>query len=135
MSADLHIHVLKGIDESVLAKLKSNTLDSKYFNPRPVSDYDPSIYARVSATPNIWIGSVSWLKAALFESDDYIPDVVGAIDEIIGEDLPIIDDDLIAKISAAFELPNTTQYDIADASEVIKFLNQYRGEQVFTISW
>jgi len=88
------------------------------------------------AAPNIWIGEVSWLKAALFEDPDkYVPGPVEQIVEIIGEDFPRITEDLIVKVKAAFYAPNTTKYEVAREEDVVEFLRQHKGKKVITITW
>lgn len=134
MSADLHIHTMKGIDEGVLARFFCNTLGSKYF--RFTSGWDEEAHELVSATPNIWVGEVSWLKAGLFnDPEHFVPDVVQAVSEAVGEDLPVIDDAFIEKISIALDSGNTTSYRTAEREAVLAFLNEHRGERAFTVSW
>lgn len=148
MAADLHIHVFKGIDEKDLAAFFSNTLGSKWFKPHTWDEQggEDDVYSKISDTPNVWVGEVSWLKAALFaDSDSFVPDAIGAISELVGEDLPVIDDKLIDGIKQALGLPNNTArqdgvmagagYAISDENGVIAFLEQHRGERVFTVSW
>lgn len=137
MAADLHIHIFKGITEQDLADFNSNTFGSKYFNPRSVFEKSKdNSYDKMCETPQIWIGEVSWLKAALLEdSERFVPGTVMQISELIGEDLPVLDDELIAKILAAFDTPNATGYSLAAADEVAEFLEQHKGKQVFTVSW
>lgn len=145
MAADLHIHLLaendtqQGMAEEDLPIFFGSTLGSKYFTgfgwQYPFSAKEP-LYDKTSNDGNIWVGEVSWLKAALFEDDEtFIPNAVGAISEIIGEDLPVIDDGLIARISEALQLENTTSYSLANAQKILDWLNQNRGRKVYTISW
>ena len=110
MAADMHIHIFDNITEGDLANFFSNTLGSKWFNPRPaIDDRRDKAYEKVFSTPDIWIGEVSWLKAGLFDDPEtFVPDPVGKINEVIGEDLPVITDELIDRIIEAFELENTT---------------------------
>lgn len=138
MAADLSIHVAENITEDDLRAFFSNTLGSKYFNPRsgPRNDRQRAAWESVSSSPSVWIGEVSWLKAALFEEPKtFIPDTVGQIYQIIGEDLPVIDDDLIRKVMAAFDSKNATTYDLANPSEVKEFLESHKGKRAFTVSW
>lgn len=141
MAADLHIHIYEGVEEKDMADFFSNTMGSKYFNPKPAGDIrkytDPeSSYNKVSNTPNIWIGEVSWLKAGLFEDvEAFVPNTVAAISEAIGDDRPEIDDAFIEKICAAFDLENTTGYSLTTADKIRPFLEEHRGKKVFTISW
>ena len=149
MGADLHIHVFERITEDDLAIMKSSTLGSKYFNLKLDDmpwEEKSKIHKRVGETPNIWIGEVSWLKAALMEdSDTFIPNTVRDISELIGEDLPVVDDEFIDKVVAAFEQLNNTKkedgvwsgsgYSLANPEEVRTFLEIHKGKKVFQISW
>ena len=136
MAADLHIHIFEGITEKDLAGFFANTWGSKYFNLGRGSSWDDPSRRKVGNTPQIWVGEVSWLKAALFEdSESFIPDPVGAISELVGEDLPVIDDSFIVKIKEAMAIPNETGYSLANAEEIVVFLEEHKGKRVFTISW
>lgn len=104
-------------------------------------------WRKIADTENIWIGEVSWLKAALMEDggDMYVPHLVLHVSETIGEDLPIITDELIAEVSKAFTLPNNTVqeggvwggegYSLAEAHDVIEFLETHKGMRAYTVSW
>lgn len=140
MAADLHIHVVpnepvtalvydydkpagerestitRTIDNAVFKSFFSHTLGSKWFslsNTQEVSDDEA--YALISHTPSVWVGEVSWLKAALFENEeDFVPGVVVQISDLIGQDLPVIDDQLIAKARAILERgDNVTNYAVS----------------------
>ena len=138
MSADLHIHVLEGVEERDIAILESSSLGSKYsslFNHHTTEQYDAA-YDKIGNSPNIWIGSVSWLKAGLLDDyDRYVPSTVEEISNLIGEDLPTLDEELIAKIVKAFDLPNNTSYELAERNAVREFLEKHKGKKVFTVSW
>lgn len=137
MAADLHIHVFEGITEEDLAAFFAGTLGSKWFASGG-SDYSAWVNAcgKVSKTPNVWVGEVSWLKAALFkDGKTFILDPVLKVQEAIGEDLPVLDDSLVELIMSAFESKNTTGYGIADSEDVQKFLTEYKGKRLFTVSW
>jgi hypothetical protein len=140
MAADLHIHILEGATEQDIALFFTNTMGSKYFNPQSCGVLnEPRIRAsreRIYKTPSVWIGEVSWLKAALSEdAETFVPSTVASVSETIGEDLPVIDQPLIEKILAAFDLPNNTGYGLATKKEVAEFFNKYLGKRAFTISW
>jgi len=142
MAADLHIHVrtddMKDRDFEIFF---SNSLGSKYCHFPMMRKWDEDLERaaekRIFATPNIWIGEVSWLKAALFEDGEetFIPDTVAKVQEIIGEDQPVIDEELIQKVMDAFTEKNKTQYTIAKPQEVWAFLESHKGKKAFTISW
>jgi transcriptional regulator with XRE-family HTH domain len=147
VSADLHIHVFRDgeLTEEDFKYFFSNTLDSKWGlplgDPRALigSSFQKEKEKRrdkIYSTPSVWIGEVSWLKAALSgEETTYVPNTVGSVNEIIGENLPTIDDNLIKRIGDAFDLPKNTSYNIAEKKGVIEFLTQHKGWKAFTISW
>lgn len=139
MSADLHLHIFEGITEEDLAAFFVNTIDSKYWAGLSTWIDGISIddaYDRIVNTPQIWVGEVSWLKAAMLDnSEDFVPSAVQAINARIGEDLPVIDDDLITDIVGAFDLENITTYELASPQEIRKFLEEHKGKRIFTVSW
>lgn len=139
MAADLHIHIFEGLTEEDMKIFFSNTIGSKYFDEESTEKtenlYDQT-YDKIAKTSSIWVGEVSWLKAALFEdSENFIPSTVEHIDKVIGEDLPIIDDELITKIISAFDLENKTRYELAKKEEIENFLINNKGKRIFTVSW
>ncbi len=137
MVADLHIHVLQGMIERDLALVQSNTLGTKYFNPETgFSPERKAAFQKVGDSPQVWVGEVSWLKAAILDDKEtFVPNTVQLIHDAIGEDLPVITDAMIVVITAAFAIENTTGYRLADVDAVVKFLKEYWGKKVFTISW
>lgn len=140
MAADLHIHTTENVSDRDLSIFFSHTLGSRFstgfIKIRFTPEEEQKANHNVGMSPNIWIGEVSWLKAGLLESpEEFIPDTVGKISEIIGEHLPIINDELILKIKNAFDLPNKTQYKIANENDVINFLQEHKDERCFTVSW
>lgn len=138
MAADLHIHVYRDITEDDLRAFFGSTLSSKYFNPfgqRPWAQQS-KVFEKISDTPNVWIGEVSWLKAALMDdAESFVPNPVGTIHELVGEDLPTLNPDLRDKIVAALQMENSTSYSIAKPDAVEQFLNDHMGERLFTVSW
>lgn len=139
MAADLSIHVMLGVTEDDLRCFNANTLGSKYFNlngPKCRKAYDCRHYRAVVDSPQVWVGEVSFLKAMLLEdTETYVPSVVQKVVNLIAEEQPVIDDDLIAGVRAAFENPNETAYSVANVDEVITFLELHRGKQIFYVSW
>ena len=137
MAADLHIHVFEGITEKDLEIFFSNVLGSKYCHfPFMPPQQPDDLFGKISETPDVWIGEVSWLKAGL--SDDaeaFIPTTVQAVTDLIGEDLPLLTEELRDKILGAFDLPNTTGYKLNTKEKVAKFLNEQKGKKLFCISW
>jgi hypothetical protein len=139
MAADLSIHVLvPPCTEETLAQFFQNTLGSKYFSWfAPNDDGWREAHNVVAATPSFWIGEVSWLKAGLFDdAETYVPDPVAKVQEIIGENLPVIDDQLINQLEEALNAYNQTSYSVANDGVVLRtFLESHRGKPVFTVSW
>ena len=104
--------------------------------PLPEGRWDECVEV-FSKTSQIWVGSVSWLKAGMSgDEKTYIPDVVNEIHKIIGEDFPIINEDLIGKIEAAYDkCVNKTSYSVEKKEKVVDFLKEHMGEKACTISW
>jgi hypothetical protein len=149
MSADLHIHILEGIEESELEGMFYNSIGSKYCPLSYIEDDTPpekiqglfkkdeelrekyseqkfsatGICNRIARTPNIWVGEVSWLADSLLDGD-YVPSFVQAVVE-----------DLINRIKYAAKLKNTTRYELNNVVDIVNFLRQYRGKKIFTVSW
>lgn len=140
MAADLYIHVFGEITEDDLRVFKENTLGSKHFigflgkvSPDEVRDRSMAL---ISRTVSVWIGEVSWIKANVTGlREEYVPNTVLKVHELIGEDLPVLDEALKQKILSAFSEPNTTGYRINKKSEVEAFLTQNIGKRLFTVSW
>lgn len=141
MAADMHIHILTDeFTESHARAFRSNCLNSKDFrlgyDEQFEKEHGCDLFEMAYATPNQWVGEVSWLKAALFEDNEtFIPDPIGKVNEIIGEDFPMIDDVLIASVREAMTMPNSTSYTLVSGDEVVRFLEDHKGKRAFTISW
>lgn len=132
MAADLHIHVrTPEITDEVLNIFEHDGV--------PMSQKDgltwEKTYNIVAESPNIWIGEVSWIKAALFEDKKtFIPDTVGEISMIVGNGI-VLTEDVLGQIKAAFNVDNNTSYEIADKQTVLDFLKNHLGKQIFQVSW
>lgn len=150
MAADLYLHTLTDqFTATHYAIIESQTIGSIFFCADTVSIPDVKmalcqamgytdlieLYQIMENAPNIWIGEVSWLKAWITEDDEsYIPSTVGAIQEVIDDHFPVIDDALIGRISEALSLPNKTSYRLNKPEAIMAWLAQHRGERVVTIS-
>lgn len=138
MAADLHIHAFKPgtLTTKHFKAFFGRCLGSKWWNMFSDNGFNTPEYNEVSDTPNVWVGEVSWLKSSACEDHEtFIPDAVGAVSEIIGEELPVINEELIAKIETALGLKNQTSYDVSEPNEIIAFLREHIGWQAFQISW
>lgn len=124
---------LKGSDEWVrFWQIPEDQIDLIEDQKEMRVEYDEDI---VFNTPSVWVGEVSWLKAALFEDpESFIPDLVGAVQDVI-HDLVLIDDKLIESIKAALNHGNKTGYSVTEADTVLEFLEGHKGKSAFTISW
>lgn len=144
MGAQLCIHVFKGLTERDFQVFFANTMGSKYFRglgggytiaQHEALGYD-EILTKIMDTPSVGVGDWSPLKASIMEEgDQYIPTPLEKIQEIVGEDLPVIDNEMIKKVGDALGLENKTHYDVSSDVPIISFLMKHRGEQVFTVSW
>lgn len=137
MAADLHIHVFSDgeLTEGDFRAFFSHTLGSKWFAPT-AGRRDTESRERISDTKNVWVGEVSWLKAAVCDdAATFVPDPIARVHELIGEEWPVVDDALIAQIGAAMRLENATSYRLADVDEVLAFLERHKGKRAFTVSW
>ena len=151
MAADLSIHVLGPYKykswetgnvedgeatEQDYKDLEASSLGSKYFSSgRHQGAWDRAFH-NLGNSPQVWIGEVSWLKAAFLEdAESFIPGPVQRVAEVIGEDFPVIDDGLIEKIAEAMRVENATSYRIATENEVVDFLKEHKGKKVVTVSW
>lgn len=149
MSADLHIHAFPPGFEDAEEHMRcffSNHLGSRYFAPlgghrcrtSAASQLECVHWTAVSESDNVWIGEVSWLKAGLLNDDGYIPEPVQAVQDVIGEDLPVLDNDLLQRVLTAAGAPNERagHYSILHStSGVAEWLVAHVGCRLFTVSW
>jgi len=130
MGADMHIHI---VTDDVTPRMLS-----KFGAEWCIADGEwHKAYEVISDTPQVWVGEVSWLKAALFDDKHaYLPGAVERIAAIIpcSHSVPITND-LIEQVGKAFDIPNTTQYDLASRDQIVAFLNEHKGNEAFTVSW
>lgn len=90
------------------------------------------------ATPQVWVGEVSWLKAALFENGEetFVPNAVGRLAQLFDDDSGvIITDDFITRAANAMMEDNQTSYSVASPEPIVEFLQKHLGKRAFTISW
>lgn len=115
MSVDIIIHVFEnGLTKEDLRAFFSHTLGSKYFNLLR-DDHKANEVAtdKMELTDQFNLCEVSWDT----------PTWAQKIINIIGEDLPFIDNDLIEKIR-----PHADQ-------NLIFWLEQHKGKQIFVVFW
>ena len=140
MSADLHIHASGKIPKEELEQYNKTYITSwKDGKDTYLDENDNELFydqEKIHNSESVWIGEVSWLKAGLMQdTDTFVPSTVMRVSEIVGRNLPVIDDEFIDKVIESFSLPNTTQYTLADKEEVREFLEKHKGEMAFQISW
>lgn len=133
------------ITETDLSCFNSNSLGSKWFSVfRGGSTYGVCPertrcvhWNRITISDRIDIGEVSWLKAALFDDDDFVPHPIESLRELIGENLPILDADLSAAIIEALSRGTIGCYDVrpGDDPDLLAFLERNVGYRLFTVSW
>jgi hypothetical protein len=148
VAADLHIHALGELSEDDVCCFFGHMFGSKHFRwhaaDRCIDGVTKSWRCphqeRVTRSDSVWVGRVSWLKAALFSDDRYIPEAVQQVHDIIGEDLPLLDEQLLEQILEAAEIPNTraswydTVMDRGDP-EIVVWLRDHMNQRLFTVSW
>ena len=142
MAADMCIHAITEVEKWAYIQLEKSCIGSKYFSDERQDKefhdkWNEALDVMVD-TPavGVGVGEVSWLKAALFEDGDtFVPKPIETISEIVGEDFPVIDDEMIAKIEAAMKLPNTTGYSLGSAKDILQFLKDHKGRFACAISW
>lgn len=156
MAADLYLHVLENCTEEDLRIFNARVLGSKWFNPFGQNIYSPEdrpeweprfegdtdrsdeslAFTRVSNSPAVWVGEVSWLSAMLAEDETaFVPTTVSHIHKLIGEELPELTAEMKDGIMFGFKLPNVTSYTISDYHAVERFLTAHLGKRLFTVSW
>lgn len=138
MSADLHIHSFAEgtLTENDFRDMFCHTLGSKYFDMSRKDDFDKLLALNDDEDSHVWVGAVSWLKAALTEdADTYIPSAVQAVYDLVGEDHPVIDNTFIDSIHKAMLSKNDTGYSISSGDSIVDWLKRHDGERVFTVSW
>ncbi len=142
MGADLHIHVMtEDMEEEDFRYFFSHTLGSKWFTMSRTydsfaSDRGRLAMDRVVNSPNVSVGEWSTLKAAVFDdAETFKPAPMQEVHDIIGESLPVIDDDLIDRVKQAMQIKNTTSYTVSSGEKIIEFLEEHKGKRAFTVSW
>ena len=145
MAASMSIHIMSNTPESdeALKCFFSNHLGSTYFDP----DYECpesgpqtcNVHFDIMANNGVLeVGEVSWLKAALIgDAETYVPSPVHQVAELLSEPTEITPE-LVDQLEAAFDLPNTTGYSVADNKDNVRSkLAPYMGKgyRAFTISW
>lgn len=136
MATEFRIHVLTDVfTEAHLAAIFSNHLGSKYEDPDPFSgakerfqvEHSCSLYDMALKTPYVLVGRGPGMNHH---------NAIDAVIDVIGEDLPVIDDVLIARIREALNMRDENPYwTLAPFDEVTAFLKRNKGERVFTILW
>jgi len=140
VAADLHIHTMDGVTEEDLKCFFSGTLGSRWCT-FPARRRCPGAlcthWEAVGKSPNVWVGEVSWLSASLTGDDSSIPEPVQAVKDVIGESLPVLDDDLKVKILRALGETNTRApgYDTTKDEGIVGWLDEHMGQRLFTVSW
>jgi hypothetical protein len=118
------------IEKTVCAKYKIEEMDLE-----ETDLYGCVHWEHINNSPNLWVGSVSWLKAAILgDAEKYVPSPVQIISDIIGDDIELTPE-VLEKICAAYDVENATQYEIGSKDEMRKFLARYIGKRIFTVSW
>ena len=138
MSADLCIHVKTDwITEDVWKMFLKECPDDLFNTPDEYFEEQDGALEIIRETPQCWVGQVSWLKAALLDDEEsYVPSPVGRISELIPYWTTVrVTEELIEQVDKAFDLVNSTSYDVVERKKIIAFLRENFDKEVFTISW
>jgi hypothetical protein len=87
----------------------------------------------VPGLPAIYIGEVSFLKAALLEDPSFIPDTVSQVCDALGDYPEVLTREKADAILAAFDAPEHEYYERGNRDEVAAWLEQHLGWQVFAV--
>lgn len=141
MSADLHLHVrTPECTDEVMRDFFRNVLGSSWngglLDIMATGGFAGNAFDVICNTPDCWIGSVSWLKAAMTnDAGSHVPDPVQVISDIVGDRGTPVTPELTARVVAALEIPNETGYHVADAVTVKAWLEEHAGKPIFCVSW
>lgn len=136
MAAELRLHErTEDITEEVLRAFFSNTLGSPYFGSRSSMD-DMEAMNIIAEAPSVTVGAVSNLKSAVSgDRDKYVPGPAQKINQEIGSEPVEVNDELMESLCEAPWVDNDSIYDDPDVGEVLTWLDERRGEEVFAVSW
>lgn len=126
MAADLSIHVMaEDVTEEQVRAFRN-----------PFGGHSDFLLKQIMKCPSVWVGEVSWLKAALTGDEDaFIPDPVGEIAAIFSGIDEVTDEKIKAAALAMTQKNQCDHYSIAKKRDVIAFLEAHKGKKSFTISW
>lgn len=138
MSTDFTIHVMDStMTEEELKIFYSNHYGHKWFDFRVSAEARREVISLVAVKSSfrVYVGRVSFLKAALYDNDAFFSDPINRICDLIDDGVTVIDDAFILEVGKAMNLPNHTKYPMSDADNVIEFLREHEGEKVFVRIW
>lgn len=132
MPTDLYIHALtEDFTEEHYKAINQGTVCSKYFQYQSDNVTYEEAFEILKLAPAVWAGQV--------RIGDYQISEVFKIEDIIGENFPTVDGDLMDKIKAVFEAnaPNDSEMSsrLALPQSVLGFLGEQWGNKVFTARW
>ena len=140
MAASLHLYAYVDGDltEEDFKQLFCNVFGSKYFNlsrcPSAMKQME-FMEKLLAKLPAIWVGEVSWLKNLFFGDYQFVPNICLEIYNLVQEDRPVVNEELIAKVRKIFESnPVAAAYSTADCKDIVDFLEENLGRRLFTFS-
>ena len=145
MSVGVSIHVMTNSpeDDETLRCFFAQTIGSEYFNPNYTCPSTGPHYCEfhTEMMEKTWVldvGEASWLSAALLDNQErYIPSPIQRVEELISEPTQITQE-LVDQLEAAFDLPNTTGYEMKDSRAGVRPALEPHvgsGHRAFTVSW
>lgn len=161
MAADIHLHstrvvggkrrraqlfelsadALDDITESDIRCFKSHSLGSRFFNLRGGCGTSMCIHwQRIMESDSVGLGEVSYLKAAIFDDESYVPTGLTLIDTLIGEELPLLDVDMAVEIIVTLRRGSEGRESLYptiahDDHKLREFINRNIGSRLFLVAW
>ena len=140
MSADLYIHVYgEGeLTEDDFRVFFSSTIGSKWFdfNASFSREEETAAFNKFSDIKGFHVGEVSWLKYAITQDEDYVPDLCGIIAAMF-DDVPlVITEDFVERTERAIGVAQPHHYYYtSQKDELLEFLRDNIGKKAYTVSW
>jgi hypothetical protein len=136
VSTDLYLHVATRITAADLAIQRCHTVGSRSFAPGTYPwEARRAVYEKLLQTPACWLGERVWSPRAPSPLAPFVYDPVARIAALLGDGVIILDEDINARILAAFVLSTRTDGALANPQEVREFLLAYRGQPACAVYW
>ena len=132
-----YIHIVEWpVTITVLKKFFSNSIGHKWYGGSVNKDAAwKEARDAIKSTNGIALGGVSFMKAALYGTDRFLPVPIKHISGLVEDGVTVIDDGFIAAVRYAMTLPNYTDYQLKDVEIIVSALSRHVGKAMFIVSW